>query len=153
MVRETYAQAFTFCWAKTIFQRGIRYVHFMPLSTQTKTNTTQLQSDEIWHHHRGVDLNIYIINPTNKTLSIKKLGSSDDAELQVLVPKHSIFAAKPVVLHQQNADGDHIFSLVGCTMSFGFDFSDFRMVGKAELLNLGINSEHNDLLQQLARLQ
>jgi len=113
----------------------------------------QLQSDELWHYHQGVDLNIYIINPVDKTLTVKTLGcTGDNAQLQILVPKQTIFSARPVS-DLALLDENSVYSLVGCTMSCGFDFADFRMVGKAELLGLGLSAQHNEIISALARLE
>jgi len=78
----------------------------------------RLQSDEIWHFYDGSDVIVYIID--NKgNLKIKKLGKSAEAEFQLVIKKHSWFAAE--------IENKKTFALFGCTVSPGFDFKDFEL--------------------------
>jgi len=60
---------------------------------------------------------------------------------QAVVPAGSWFGAEPA--------GSGEFSLVGCTVSPGFDFSDFEMARRAELTALF--PEHSALIGRLTR--
>ena len=86
----------------------------------------RLLSDELWYYHGGSALSIYIIDADGK-LQIRQLGLNVEAgeEPQILVPRGTIFGSK------MNLPG---FSLVGCMVSPGFDFHDFEMLKKADML-------------------
>jgi len=87
----------------------------------------RIQSDELWHFYTGTGLNIYVIHPDGKG-EILKLGDDliNGYSFQQLVPAGCWFASKPVT-----ADG---FSFVGCTVAPGFDFADFEMGDREELV-------------------
>lgn len=90
------------------------------------SNFHRLKSDEMWYYHAGSSLTIYMISPEGE-LIIKELGL--EIELgetpQVLVPKGYIFGSA------MNKQG---YSLVGCMVSPGFDYHDFELFERAELL-------------------
>ena len=97
-----------------------------------------LQSDELWHYYDGSDVIIYIIDKKGK-LSIKKLGKTKDAQFQLVIEKQFWFAAE--------LDDKNSFSLFGCTVSPGFDFEDFRLGKREELIKKF--PEHKFLIEQL----
>lgn len=87
----------------------------------------RLKSDEIWHYYFGSPAIIHIIDDLGN-YSLKKLGPNleKSENFQVIIPKNSCFAAEVV---EKNS-----FVIVGCTVSPGFDFEDFRLASKDELL-------------------
>ena len=87
----------------------------------------KLQSDEIWHFYDGSPVRIYIITPEH-TLEERILGYNLDNNetLQTVINKHSWFGAELI--------DKSSFSLVGCTVSPGFDFQDFEMGKREQLL-------------------
>jgi hypothetical protein len=86
----------------------------------------KLQSDEIWHFYDGCPVKVYIITP-QRTLEERILGFNLDNKesLQTVIHMHSWFGAE---LMDKTS-----FSLIGCTVSPGFDFRDFE-IGKREHL-------------------
>ena len=86
----------------------------------------RLKSDELWYFHGGSALSIYIIDTDGK-LQIRQLGLNveNGEEPQILVPRNTIFGSK------MNQPG---YSLVGCMVSPGFDFHDFEMLKKADMM-------------------
>jgi uncharacterized protein len=89
----------------------------------------KLKSDEIWHFYEGSSLNIYIIE-NNGNLKIIKLGQNveNDDSFQIIIKSGQWFAAE---LIDKNA-----YCLCGCTVSPGFDFRDFELGKREELINL-----------------
>ncbi|MDA3846578.1 MAG: cupin domain-containing protein [Vallitaleaceae bacterium] len=94
-----------------------------------------LESDELWYFHDGEPLTIVMINPKGDgsgNLELKKvilgLNLSEGQKPQVIVPAGMIFGS----LIESNLP--NCFSLVGCMVSLGFEFEDFRLVKKEELL-------------------
>lgn len=87
----------------------------------------QLTSDELWYYHIGDSLIIHMFEPS-KGYSKKILGPNcaEDEHLQVVLPQGTIFGAE---LHVNLG-----FSLVGCMVTPGFDFADFHLNTKEELM-------------------
>ena len=90
----------------------------------------RLKSDEIWFYHFGDAIEITEISPQG-TLTRHLLGPDfeNGEKFQVVIPAKSWFGAE--IKNRQFG-----FSLAGCTVSPGFDFSDFEMAKKEELLKL-----------------
>jgi hypothetical protein len=98
---------------------------FFLLRAQDRSVFHRIKSDELWHYHAGDALDIYILD--NTTLTIHTLGSQVDKGelLQIVVPANTWFGARTKY-------GD--YTLAGCTVSPGFDFADFEMADRAQLL-------------------
>lgn len=102
----------------------------------------RIKSDELWHHYAGGTLLIHVIYP-NGVYQQLKLGSilEDGEAFQQVVPAGTWFASEPVA----NAD----FCLVGCTVSPGFDFRDFELADRVQLM--GDHPQHRELICRLTR--
>ena len=86
----------------------------------------RIKSDEIWHFYSGSSLIIYVINMG--VLEEVRLGKNfEKGEVfQAVITRECWFAAKVI---EKNS-----FSLVGCTVAPGFDFTDFEIAKRAVLL-------------------
>ena len=85
----------------------------------------RVNSDEGWHMYAGGALEIFIIHPDGHG-EIKVLGRAGEGTIPMhVIPYGSWFAAKP-------ADGT-TFTLVGCTVTPGFDFADFELADRDQL--------------------
>lgn len=84
----------------------------------------KVSSDEIWHFYAGETLVLEQLSPEGYFYRYL-LGTEwkIKAEPQVLVPAG----------WWQRAYSSGAFTLVGCTVTPGFDFKDFEMLGNAEL--------------------
>jgi predicted cupin superfamily sugar epimerase len=107
-------------------QRSISTSIYFLLTTESVSNFHRLNSDEIWHFHTGGAARIHIISPEGHYYA-KDIGVSFESgqQLQVIIPRHSWFAAEVI-------SGDYI--LVGCTVAPGFEFEDFELAARKELL-------------------
>ena len=87
----------------------------------------RIKSDETWHHYSGEALTIYIID-IEGVLRTVTLGNDIQAGQipQCTIPAGCWFAAQ-----LKNCSG---YCLVGCTVYPGFDFRDFEMAQKEELI-------------------
>jgi len=87
----------------------------------------KLKSDEIWHFYDGCSAKIYIIDNSGN-FSEFTIGKNikTGEHLQVVINNGQWFAA-------ELTDKDS-FCLVGCTVSPGFDFDDFELAKRKELL-------------------
>lgn len=115
-------------------------IYFL-LQTGEVSNFHQLKSDEMWYYHGGSSLTVYMIDMEGNLIT-KKLGLNIDKgeEPQVLVPKGFIFGSA------MNNKG---YALVGCMVSPGFDFKDFKLHSRKELLEL--YPKHVDIICKLTR--
>ncbi len=85
----------------------------------------RIKSDEIWHHYQGAPVMIYILD--NKRVQVEKLGGLDDGCIpQIIIKKGTWFAAESI--------GSNEYSLCGCTVSPGFDFNDFEIALRSDLI-------------------
>lgn len=102
----------------------------------------RLNADEIWHFYTGAALTIYCIH-SDGVLSQIFLGEDfESGELfQAVVPAGAWFAAR---LSREDS-----FALVGCTVAPGFEFEDFELGKRAELLRQF--PQHRELIEQLTR--
>jgi len=87
----------------------------------------RITSDELWHHYAGGDITLHLLDQ-QKGYQTKILGDEimGNGSYQVIIPANVWFAAQ---LTTQNS-----FSLAGCTVSPGFDFDDFELADKDQLL-------------------
>lgn len=88
----------------------------------------RIKSDEVWHFYAGGALLIHVLH-TSGSLETVILGNDllKGEHFQFVVPAGCWFAAEP-------APGTSL-SFVGCTVAPGFDFEDFEMANKEELIN------------------
>jgi predicted cupin superfamily sugar epimerase len=100
-------------------------IYFL-LRSEDRSMFHRIKSDELWHFHSGGSLSIYILDAFG--LSICKLGANVEAgeSLQIVIPAGCWFGAK---VNEPNS-----YVLAGCTVSPGFDFSDFELANRDELL-------------------
>jgi uncharacterized protein len=102
----------------------------------------RLRSDEMWHFYVGAPIAVEVIAPSGEHSSIL-LGPDLEAEQvpQAVVPAGCWFASHV-------ADWKS-FAVVGCTVAPGFDFEDFEMAERAELV--GKYPQHRDVIERLTR--
>jgi len=115
-------------------------IYFL-LQTGEVSHFHKLESDELWYYHGGSSLTIYMIDMEGNFIT-KKLGLNIDKgeQPQVLVPKGFIFGSA------MNNKG---YALVGCMVSPGFDFEDFKLYSRKELLEL--YPQYTDIIYKLTR--
>ncbi|GGE17583.1 cupin domain-containing protein [Psychroflexus salis] len=102
----------------------------------------KVSQDEIWHFYEGSCIHLHLISPDG-TFRMQKIGNAWNAgELpQFVVPAQTWFAAEVI---QTKA-----YALVGCTVSPGFDFKDFQLADKKQLLEE--YPEHEQIIDRLTR--
>lgn len=115
-------------------------IYFL-LQTGEISNFHVLTADELWYFHAGSPLTIYMITPDGELVT-KNLGLDieNGENLQLLVPKGYKFGAA------MNNQG---FALVGCMVSPGFTYEDFKLLNRKELLKL--YPQHEDIIMRLTR--
>ncbi len=102
-----------------------------------------LKQDELWHFYAGSSLTIHIIDP-NGNCGAMRLGTNVAAgeEPQAVVPAGWLMGA---AVNETNS-----YALVGCTAAPGFEFADFHMPSREELL--ARFPQHAELIRRLTRV-
>lgn len=103
----------------------------------------RLKSDEIWHFYYGSSITLYVIDKHRK-IQTYLLGNSlldGNAAFQVTIPAHHWFAAE--------VNDKSSFSLIGCTVTPGFEYYDFELANGPLLSEQ--YSEHTHLINRLTR--
>jgi predicted cupin superfamily sugar epimerase len=128
------------------FSTAIYYL----LETGQFSSLHRIQSDEVWHFYAGSCLEVYSISPTGE-LTLLKLGNDPAAGevFQGVVSEGSWFGA---MLGSTGLDNDAPgnYALVGCTVAPGFDFNDFELGTRADLL--AQFPQHAAVIRKLTRL-
>ncbi len=102
----------------------------------------RIRQDEMWHFYLGGALRLVMISPEGRFTEVL-LGQDMAAGeyVQYVVPAGYWFGARPVK--------GSPFSFVGCTVAPGFDFKDFELAKRAELLEQF--PRHKDLIVAYTR--
>jgi uncharacterized protein len=106
--------------------RNISTAIYYLLENQDKSLFHRIQSDEIWFFHLGQSLQIILIQCDHLTTITLGTDIEKDESPQLRIPANTWFAAEV-----KNAKG---FSLVSCTVSPGFDFTDFDLAKREDLV-------------------
>jgi predicted cupin superfamily sugar epimerase len=102
----------------------------------------RMRSDEVWHFYAGNSLTLHIIETDGKLNEVRLGTDIDNGEtFQAVVKSGSWFAASV---------NDHdSYSLVGCTVSPGFEYSDWDL-GEMETLN-EIYPQYKSIIEKYTR--
>jgi len=120
---------------KRVFGTGIYYL----IPSEIVSSLHRLNSDEVWHFYHGAPIEILRISPSGE-LNSDVLGDLTDekSRFQAVVPAGSWFGARCLAKES--------YSLVGCTVAPGFDFDDFELADKSNLLSL--YPQHQKTIQE-----
>jgi len=109
-------------------KRNVSTSIYFLLEGSQKSKFHKLKSDELWHFYDGTAVKIYILDGNGKLTETMIGRDIENGELfQTTIGKNNWFAAE--VMDKRS------FTLIGCTVSPGFDFSDFELAKRANLLN------------------
>ncbi|MBX7093407.1 MAG: cupin domain-containing protein [Flavobacteriales bacterium] len=116
-------------------------IYFL-LDQKSRSHFHILSSDEIWYWHNGGTGRIHFISE-NGTYSYSDIGCypENNEQLQIVIPKNTWFAAEVI-------SGE--FILVSCAVAPGFDFRDFILAKKTEMIQQF--PQHESLLQRFCLL-
>jgi len=102
----------------------------------------RLRSDELWHFYAGSPLVVEVIDPPGlRSTILLGNGAGAGQVFQAVVGAGCWFAS-----HVADWKG---WALVGCTVAPGFDFGDFEMAKRAELVNT--YPQHREIIVKLTR--
>ncbi|MGC2059157.1 MAG: cupin domain-containing protein [Candidatus Sulfotelmatobacter sp.] len=116
-------------------------IYFL-LSGENFSAFHRLRSDEVWHFYVGSTLVVHVIDQHGRYSEIS-LGSDPEAgeALQAVVKAGCWFASRV-------RDGKG-FALVGCTVAPEFDFEDFEMAKREELVR--VYPKYREVIERLTR--
>ncbi|MCD6116066.1 cupin domain-containing protein [bacterium] len=107
-----------------------------------------IKQDELWHFYYGSPLLLHIIDPGSRYYTIKLGSNLEKGKIfQAVIPEGSWFGASTYSAEDIGTSPD--FTLVGCTVAPGFDFADFTLAGRAELLRMF--PDKADIIRELTR--
>ncbi|MBJ8350230.1 cupin domain-containing protein [Streptococcus zalophi] len=114
-------------------------IYFL-LEKENPSHFHRLTADEIWYFHDGQALTVHMITPegTYEKVILGKDISKNEV-LQYRVPKGTIFGSTV----------EEGFALVSCMVSPGFEFEDFELFSRKELL--AKYPEYEVIIKQLTK--
>jgi hypothetical protein len=114
-------------------------IYFL-LEGRDRSHLHRLKSDEVWYHHAGGALAISMILPDGRREDVR-LGTSprDGALPQAVLPRGAWFGAR--------LESESDYALVGCAVAPGFDFADFELGRRTDLL--ASFPQHRTLIEDL----
>jgi predicted cupin superfamily sugar epimerase len=102
----------------------------------------RIKQDEIWHFYKGNPIKLHVISAEGVYTNVIIGNNLGNGELpQYVVNAKDWFAAEVI--------GANTFSLLGCTVSPGFDFKDFELAERNELTSTF--PQHSTIIKKLTR--
>jgi uncharacterized protein len=98
----------------------------------------RIRSDEIWHHYAGGSISLYAINDGGKMSKIK-IGNNGTP--QAVIQAGTWLAAA--------LDNKRSYCLLGCTVSPGFDYRDWELGKRNELVRM--YPQHRTLIERYTK--
>ena len=108
--------------------RNLMTAIYFLLTSADVSHFHKIVGDEHWFHHSGSPLIVHTLDEQGHTEHLLGSDLSKGQHPQLLVPSGTIFGS--AILDQ------HSYALVSCTVAPGFDFRDFKLFSKEELLPL-----------------
>ena len=116
-------------------------IYFL-LTSDTFSAFHKIHQDEIWHFYDGSPIILYVIYPNGDYSEITIGSDIEHGQVpQFVVQGGAWFAAK--------VKNENDFSLLGCTVSPGFDFHDFELASREALL--ASFPQHCEIITKLTR--
>ncbi|TVR15415.1 MAG: cupin domain-containing protein [Balneolaceae bacterium] len=120
------------------FKTGIYYL----LGSGDTSHFHRIKSDEMWHHYEGSSITIHMIHQDGLYRAVYLGKNFDSQQLpQLVVPANTWFGV--------TVDDENSYALCGCTVSPGFDFRDFEMAGRYQMLQAF--PEHEAIIKKLTK--
>ena len=121
-------------------QRNLMTSIYFLLESHQTSNFHKIKSDELWFYHSGSPLTVHCIYPNGEYEMLHIGPNFEKGEtFQALVPKGTIFGSTVNI--------ENTYAMVGCTVSPGFDFNDFKLFEKDELI--AEFPQHHSIIEKL----
>ena len=124
--KETYRSNQTIETDKNVFRNISTAIYFL-LENENKSLFHRIKSDELWFFHQGEALEIVFIKEGVLNTIILGNNLENGEMVQATIPANTWFASRV-----KNLNG---YSLVSCTVAPGFDFADFELAKREDLIN------------------
>lgn len=138
--RETYRSEETIKGGKRCL---LTCIYFL-LTSENVSHFHRIKSDEHWFYHGGSPLIVHIMDAAGHHEHVVGNNIEKGYLPHFLVPKNTIFGSTVMT---KLADGGG-YSLVSCAVAPGFDFADFELLTRAELLRH--YPMHKEIIELLA---
>lgn len=116
-------------------------IYFM-LTSENFSAFHRIKQDEVWHFYGGSPLYVHVIDTKGNYVRHTVGNKIDQGEVPQLVVKAGDWFGSSVV-------DANSWSLVGCTVAPGFDFRDFEMAKRDELVKE--YPAHREIIVRLTR--
>lgn len=140
---EIYRSSFTIgpkiAGAEYSGERNLATSIYYILANNQVSKLHQLKSDELWYYHYGSPLLVHVFYENDYKSYILGMDVNESHRPQIIIPAGAIFGAE--VIYKAS------FTLVGCVVTPGFHFSDFRLVSRNEMRVL--YPGHDIIIQKL----
>jgi len=103
----------------------------------------RLRSDEVWHFYAGSPIVVHVIEENGDYSELLVGNNPDKGQVPQAVVKAGCWFASRV-------QDPETFALAGCTVAPGFDFADFEMAKRSDLVRQ--YPQHAKLIEQLTRI-
>ncbi len=141
--REMHRSQTIVCALKSLEQKSAYTSIYYLLSGGDFSSWHRIKSDETWFFHVGCDVLIYYFDE-KKLLQTFQLGLASK-NLQATIPANTWFSAKPL--------SDSSFCLVSCAVAPGFEFTDFEIGRREELIGeFGSSKKNIEAIEALTRI-
>jgi predicted cupin superfamily sugar epimerase len=120
-------------------ERNLMTAIYFLLTSSDVSHFHKIVGDEHWFHHCGSPLIVHTLDEKGHTEHLLGSDLSSGQRPQLMVPSGTIFGS--------TITNEGSFSLVSCTVAPGFDFRDFHLFTKEELLPL--YPEHEAIISRL----
>ena len=124
--KETYRSNQTIETDKNVFRNISTAIYFL-LENENKSLFHRIKSDELWFFHQGEALEIVFIKEGVLNTIILGNNLENGEVVQATIPANTWFASRV-----KNLKG---YSFVSCTVAPGFDFADFELAKREDLIN------------------
>jgi len=124
--KETYRSNQTIETDKNVFRNISTAIYFL-LENENISLFHRIKSDELWFFHQGEALEIVFIKEGVLNTIILGNNLENGEVVQATIPANTWFASRV-----KNLKG---YSFVSCTVAPGFDFADFELAKREDLIN------------------
>lgn len=102
----------------------------------------KVKYDEIWHFYKGSSVSLYVLIDGKKPLNIQIGNDLENNEnIQCIIKGNTWFGAE--------INDKSLYSLIGCSVSPGFDYRDFELGERDKLKK--IYPQHEYIINRLTR--
>ena len=100
-------------------------IYFL-ITSENVSRFHKIKSDELWYFHQGSTLTVHTLDENGHTTNKLGLNLEDGEKPYLLVKANTIFGS--------SIDSENGYALVSCAVAPGFDFRDFQLFTKEDLL-------------------